>query len=271
MVAYLLCAGFGTRMQPLTENLPKSLLPVAGRPLVDYLFEEIRSSAVVDTIHVVVNHRDAPDFRTWAANWRPILKRDDIRLTLHDNGVTTPDERRGAVGDLQYLLDRTDLPDDGALVTGGDSLYRFPLSPVLEAFTGRPHRVLALYQPDRRKRAHSSLLHLDGHRVTGLTDNPDTHRSKWICPSFHLLAPSGLRAVPSYLSKNGDPDALGAFIDFLAREQRVEAVRLPRQGGLRLHCNTPEDLRHAQRLLESEVQYTIDETTIRGCLHEPGS
>ena len=41
MNAVILCAGFATRMYPLTENFPKPLLKVAGTPVLDYLIDQI--------------------------------------------------------------------------------------------------------------------------------------------------------------------------------------------------------------------------------------
>ncbi len=37
MIAILLCAGFATRMYPMTHDFPKPLLPVAGKPVLDFL------------------------------------------------------------------------------------------------------------------------------------------------------------------------------------------------------------------------------------------
>ena len=41
MNAVILCAGFATRMYPLTRNFPKPLLPVGGMPVLDYLVEQV--------------------------------------------------------------------------------------------------------------------------------------------------------------------------------------------------------------------------------------
>ena len=41
MIAVFLCAGFATRMYPMTRNFPKPLLPVADRPVLDYLMDQV--------------------------------------------------------------------------------------------------------------------------------------------------------------------------------------------------------------------------------------
>ena len=40
MMAVILCAGFATRLYPLTQDFPKPLLPVAGRPVIDYMMDQ---------------------------------------------------------------------------------------------------------------------------------------------------------------------------------------------------------------------------------------
>ena len=268
MDAYLLCAGFGTRMRPLTEDTPKSLLPVAGRPLLDHLLADLLDAASLETVHLVANHQTAGAFRAWAAERRPALRDDGVSLRVYDDGVDAPESQLGAVGDLRFLLDRTGIPEDGAVVSGGDSLYRFPLAPLLDAFDGTTARVLALHEPDPARRRHSSVLRLDGARVTGLTEEPDATDSTRICPSWYLLPATALAAVGPYLDDGGAPDTLGAFVHALAQTQRVEAVRLPERPHLRLHCNTPADLERTRALLEEEARHVLDTATVQHCLDD---
>ncbi|MCQ2150188.1 MAG: NTP transferase domain-containing protein [Bacteroidales bacterium] len=61
MKCLILAAGYATRLYPLTENFPKPLLEVQGKPILDWIVEDILS--VVDGLIVVTNHRFAPHFR----------------------------------------------------------------------------------------------------------------------------------------------------------------------------------------------------------------
>ena len=53
MKAMILAAGRGQRMRPLTDNQPKPLLPVAGKPLLAYHLEKLAKAGVTE---VVINH-----------------------------------------------------------------------------------------------------------------------------------------------------------------------------------------------------------------------
>ncbi|RZU99110.1 NTP transferase domain-containing protein [Spiribacter vilamensis] len=65
MKAIILAAGQGTRLRPLTDDKPKCLVELAGKPLLDHQLEVLRAAGV-DDIHVVAGYRadqlDRPDF-----------------------------------------------------------------------------------------------------------------------------------------------------------------------------------------------------------------
>jgi mannose-1-phosphate guanylyltransferase len=56
--ALLLAAGLGTRLRPLTDTLPKCLVPIAGKPLIDYWFDALERAGVPE---VVLNTHHLPD------------------------------------------------------------------------------------------------------------------------------------------------------------------------------------------------------------------
>ncbi|MGH2971690.1 MAG: sugar phosphate nucleotidyltransferase, partial [Gaiellaceae bacterium] len=113
MVALILAAGYATRLQPLTDEVPKQLLPVGGRPMVDWILDKI-VEAGVDDVHLVTNARFASQFDDWATG-------KDVNV--HDDGTTSNDDRLGAIGDIDFV----GLYDDDLLVIAGDNLFDYSL------------------------------------------------------------------------------------------------------------------------------------------------
>lgn len=63
--AFLVCAGLGTRMQPLTDSCPKPLLPLGGKPLLSYILDHLQAT---DVSRVVANsHHLAPQMSAFLA------------------------------------------------------------------------------------------------------------------------------------------------------------------------------------------------------------
>jgi len=77
--AMVLCAGFGTRLRPLTDELPKPLMPVGDRPVLAHIYESLVRRGVRE---VVVNtHHRASDFENPIKAYAPDLQ------VLHESEI----------------------------------------------------------------------------------------------------------------------------------------------------------------------------------------
>jgi len=220
MRAILLCAGFATRMRPLTDDFPKPLLPVAGAPILDDLVAQLVATGRFDELVIVSNHRFQPHFARWLPGAR--ANHPDVAIDLVDDGVESNETRLGAVGDLALAL-RVHPAEGPTLVTAGDNLFRFDLAAFLDDHEARPRNLILAYRepdPERRRRCGIAEVDVDG-RLRRLWEKPEEPPSDRACPPFYLLERSALARLPEYLAAAPGADAPGHFIAWLCRHDDV--------------------------------------------------
>lgn len=243
MKAVLLCAGYGTRMGSLAARFPKALLPVAGRPLLDDLVDQLVASGRVEALHVVTNHRDHAHF----VDWRSTRPAGGPPIALHDDGTRHVEERLGAVGDLAFVLGRAGL--EGPLLVGaGDNLFRFDLGAFLDDFAAGPGSlVLVAPERDPAKLRRSGVPEIDATgRLRRLHEKPERPPTELVCPPLYGLAPDAIAQVPAFHRDHPGADAPGHLIGWLAEHAHV---RTREMRGKRLDVGHPESLEAAEAWL----------------------
>ncbi len=79
MIAFILAAGLGTRLRPLTDNRPKALVEYEGRPLLEHLLERLRGYGFRD---FVINLHHFPDMiRRFAMEY---ARREEVKIAFSD-------------------------------------------------------------------------------------------------------------------------------------------------------------------------------------------
>ncbi|HZC30576.1 MAG TPA: nucleotidyltransferase family protein [Gaiellaceae bacterium] len=212
----MLAAGYATRLRPLTDELPKQLLPVGGRPMVDWILDKIRETDI-DEVHLVTNARFASAFTQWAAG-------KDVRV--HDDRTETNEQRLGAIGDIRFVLERAGLDDD-LLVIAGDNLFDFSLVDYIAFWHQKGGSAVAVYDVGDLELAKLyGLVEVDGDdRLTGFVEKPAQPRSTLIATAAYIYSRVHARLVPEYLDAGNPPDQPGNFIAWLHRHEPVYAYR----------------------------------------------
>lgn len=226
MNAILLCAGFGTRLYPMTKNTPKGLLEVAGKPILDYQMPQLLGLPELDAIHLVTNARFVSQFYAWAEKWRVEMESRNVVLHLHNDGSLDEEQRLGSVGDLAFVLRHLDRTQP-VVITAGDNIYRFSLRPIAENFLeSDDNLVLALYEQSYQVRQRYAVIEFGrDDMVARLHDQPETPPTEWVCPSLYFLRPEALSRVEPYLASGGHDDSFPDFMDHVIQNESVRAVR----------------------------------------------
>ncbi len=68
MRALILAGGKGTRLRPLTHEIPKELLPVRGKPIISWVVERLMRLGV-DDIGIAISLEKEEDFHWWRRRW----------------------------------------------------------------------------------------------------------------------------------------------------------------------------------------------------------
>jgi glucose-1-phosphate thymidylyltransferase len=66
MNVLILAAGYATRLYPLTENKAKPLLEVAGKPMLEWVIDNLAPIEGIEKVYVVTNNKFAGAFQQWA-------------------------------------------------------------------------------------------------------------------------------------------------------------------------------------------------------------
>lgn len=217
MKALILAAGYATRLSPLTDDVPKGLLPVGGRPMVDWIVDSIRDAGVDDLL-LVTNARFAPLFAEWSTT---------NGVTIIDDGTDANENRLGAIGDIRFAA-----LDDDALIIAGDNLFDYRLADLIDFWRGKGSTsAVAVHDVGSRELARKyGIVDVDADdRIVSFVEKPDDPPSTLAATATYLYSRAHLALVDAYLDEGNAPDQPGNYVAWLHRREPVYAYRV--EGG----------------------------------------
>lgn len=221
MKCLVLAAGYATRLYPLTENFPKPLLDVGGKPILDWLIDDIEQSHLVDEYIIISNHKFATIFEQWAGK-RP------QSIAVLDDGTTSNETRLGAVRDIQFAIDEKQLDDD-LLVIAGDNLLSFSLVDFICYARQKNTTCVMRYYEESVQRLHKcgvAEVNADD-LILSMEEKPANPKSHWCIPPFYYYTRSDANLVKVGIEMGCGVDAPGSFIAWLCSQTPVHAFEMP--------------------------------------------
>ena len=242
MKAIILAAGYATRLYPLTQTVAKPLLPVAGKPMLDYILDRIREVDAVDAVHVVTNHKFADSFLRWAETHEA----KGLPIEIVDDGTTSEDDRLGAIGDVRFVIEQAGLEQADLLVIAGDNLFDFSLYDYVSWWHEKGEAsAVALYDVGDLElvKQYGSVEVDDDSRIVAFTEKPESPTSTLVATASYIYHRAHVPLVQRYLDEGNVPDQPGRFIAWLCT--RTPVYGYVTQGDWR-------DIGDAAQLLEAD-------------------
>lgn len=218
MKCLILAAGYATRLYPLTENFPKPLLEVGGKPILDWLIDDMDKTGLIDEYIIISNHKFASIFEKWSNG----------RYTILDDGTSSNETRLGAVKDIQFAIEQLNLDDD-LLVMAGDNLLDFSLGGFIRyAQEKQATCVMRYYEADEGRLHKTGVAEIDGEGlILSMEEKPKEPKSHWCVPAFYCYTREDARLIKKGIEAGCGIDAPGSFIAWLCGQTRVFAWEMP--------------------------------------------
>lgn len=228
----IMAAGRGTRMKDLTKDLPKHLLPVLGRPFLDYTIERLRFAGF--TRIIILRGHNGQAFDVYSATSDIVLVEQQ---RFHERYGTA-----AAVENVKQVVS-----DEPFAVVAGDNLYGMHDLQALGQYNG--HMKIGGYQTPQWQGMGILKQHTDG-TLERIIEKPQEFVGDFINASLYLFTPAIFPIIEQLeLSSRGEYEITDAINTIAARET-VEVVKLKEKW---LDLTAPTDIPKIEAALSATL------------------
>ena len=212
MKAIILAAGYATRLYPLTLDMPKPLLEVGKKKMVEHIIHKLEEMDAVDEIHIVTNDKFYPHFVEWREGF-PCTR----NVIIHNDGTKTNEDRLGAVGDIHFAIQNAKI-DDEVIIVGGDNLFDFSLLGMHSLFEAKKGPVVAardLGDPVLLAKKFGTIEIDDTNKITSFEEKPEKPKSSLCSTCVYMYRKEDIEELKKVMQKGDVPDNPGDFVKHL--------------------------------------------------------
>jgi len=218
LIAIILAGGYAKRLWPLTKDKPKPLLPVAKRPVIEYILEKLRGHGI-ECITISTNLRFESYFREWLAT----TNYQHIQIVADKS--RSEEEKPGAV---KALAEITSNIHNDCLIIAGDNLFTADLEGIIDFYKKKSSPIVALYDVKKTSLAKhyaTALLDQDS-RIVDFEEKPSNPKTTLIGTCIYILPERTLPRLREYIKKDLGKDQPGRFIEWLHKQEPVYGYTL---------------------------------------------
>ncbi|KAB1196260.1 MULTISPECIES: UTP--glucose-1-phosphate uridylyltransferase AglF [Haloferax] len=235
MQAVVLAAGKGTRLRPLTEDKPKGMVEVAGKPILTHCFDQLVDLGA-DKLVVVVGYKKEVIIQHYDDEYRGV--------------PITYTHQREQKGLAHALLTVEDHIDEDFMLMLGDNIFNANLGDVVKR--QREDRADAAFLVEEVEWDNASRYGVcvtnDYGEITEVIEKPEEPPSNLVMTGFYTFTPAIFHACHLVQPSNRNEYEISEAIDLLIRSGRtIDAIRID---GWRMDIGYPEDRDEAEKRLK---------------------
>jgi glucose-1-phosphate thymidylyltransferase len=225
MNVLILAAGYATRLYPLTLKKAKPLLEVAGKPMIDWVLDNLAGVPDLETVYVVTNSKFVKDFQTWADEYQ--RRKPGLTLKIINDGSTDDSDKLGAIGDITLVVTREDLGNKDLIVVGGDNLFSESLKDFVRAAKGS-EATLATYDVGDLEaiKKYSSITTDAAGIITEFEEKPADPKNTLTGIALYYFSAEVVPLFTTYVAAGNNPDQPGRFIQWLYSRKPVKTYQI---------------------------------------------
>lgn len=218
MKALILAAGYGKRLDPYIKNIPKPLLPIAGKPIIELILSKIDEVQDINEVLIVTNDLYLHQFQKWYKRYK---LQEDVSLKeieIISDKTKSYYERKGTIGDLQFIVKTKNIKSN-LLVIAGDNFFEFNLNNFMSGFKKNGKAIIALHDLGENKLLSNKygVVEIDNNNmITGFEEKPKNPKTSLASTLCYLLTQNEICKLGQYVEQAENKDDAGNFIKWLA-------------------------------------------------------
>jgi glucose-1-phosphate thymidylyltransferase len=247
MNVLILAAGYATRLYPLTLKKAKPLLVVGGKPIIEWLVDNLAGVPDLETIYVVTNDKFSADFEAWSQTYQK--RHPEFKFRIVNDGSTSDDDKLGAIGDINFVVTQENLSETSLLIAAGDNLFTDSLVEFVN-YAKNTEVTVAVYDVgdiEAIKKYGNVAVNAQG-IMTRFEEKPENPQGTLAAIALYYYSPAVLSLLRTYLAAGNNADQPGRFVQWLYPRKPVKTFQIRGQW---LDIGSKETLENADKILAS--------------------
>lgn len=238
----ILAAGYATRLYPLTLNTPKPLLKVAGNPMIEWVLRALNPISMIENVFIVTNEKFTKNFIEWAASTTSKIGKN---LLIVNDGTTDDSNKRGAIGDIYFVL-RHQRPKNDLLIVAGDNLFTATLEGYVQFSQNCNSVTVGVYDVGSFElvKKYNNIKVDENGRVIFFEEKPLNPYTTLCAIALYYYPISTFKWIEQYINEGNNPDQPGRLIQWIYTKIPVYVWQVP---GIWYDIGSKESLEEADK------------------------